>query len=160
MSKSGKLLPIWERYIAKEIGVEFKACLYFFCILFYYSMYKVIDGVYVARILHMAEMIVLTYVMGYAQLYFMENFDEGDKLRIKECIYIMICTFIYTGVSYLFKWFDRNVIVSIGFVAYMVLVYICAYLVYKSKRKIDEKLLNNDLKAFKERRIDDECSRD
>lgn len=160
MSKHNKLLNIWERYIAREIGIEFKACLYFFCILFYYSMYKVIGGVYVAEIIHMAEMIILTYIVGYVQLYFMENFDEGEQLRIKEWGYIAVCTLIYTCASYMFGWLDKNIPASIGFAAYMVLVYVCAYLVYKSKRKVDEKLLNNDLKAFKERRADYECSRD
>lgn len=158
MSKKNKFWGIWEKYIAKEIGIEFKACLYFFCILFYYSMYKVCGGVYVAEILHMAEMIILTYIMGYIQLYFMDNFDEGEQLRIKEWVYIMICTVIYTGASYLFDWFERSIAVSIGFAVYIVLVYVCAYLVYKSKRKADEKLLNDALKAFKERRSDYECS--
>ena len=26
---------LWERYLTKEIGIEFKACLYFFALLFF-----------------------------------------------------------------------------------------------------------------------------
>ena len=27
---------LWERYLTKEIGIEFKACLYFFAFLFWF----------------------------------------------------------------------------------------------------------------------------
>jgi len=148
-------LSVFERYLSEEIGIEFKACLYFFCILFYYSVYKLAGGSTQASIIHMAEMIFLTYGMGYVQLYLLSNFDEADKLGLKEISYMIICSLIYTGVSFLGKWFDRHIGVTIGFLFYVMLAYICAFLVYKFKRKIDEKLLNDDLKAFKERRVND-----
>ena len=56
-----KKVSLWERYLTKEIGIEFKACLYFFGVLFYYCTYRLCIGVTVAEILHMAEMIFLTY---------------------------------------------------------------------------------------------------
>lgn len=152
MNKSKKLLFIWEHYIAKEIGIEFKACLYFFCILFYYSVYRLAGGTQVADILHMTEMILLAYGMGYVQVYLLSNFDEAEHFRGKEIGYMLLCTLIYTGFSFLWKWFDRNLAVTIGFAFYIMLAYIGAFLVYKSKREIDEKLLNDDLKAFQERR--------
>lgn len=98
--------------------------------------------------------------MGYIQVYLLSNFDEGEYLRIKECAYIILCSLIYTGVSFLGKWFNRDITVSVGFFVYVIVMYLCAFLVYKSKRRIDEKLLNYDLKAFQERRKNEECIRD
>ncbi len=151
MEKRNKIRLIWEQYLTKEIGIEFKACLYFFCILFFYSVYQLAGGSLEANIIHMAEMILLTYGMGYVQVYLLSNFDEGEQLQGKTVWYMALCAGIYTGASFLGKWFDRNVPVTVGFALYMILVYLCAFLVYKSKRKIDEKHLNEDLKAFQER---------
>lgn len=154
MSKHRKKISVWEHYLTKEIGIEFKACLYFFCILFFYSVYRVVGGSLEASIIHMSEMILLTYAMGYVQVYLLSNFDEGEHLGIKEIFYMILCSAIYTGVSFFGKWFDGNMAVTVGFAAYMMVVYMCAFLVYKSKRYIDGKVLNEDLKAFQERRMD------
>lgn len=160
MSKHKKISAIWEHYLTNEIGIEFKACLYFFCILFFYSMYRIACGSVEANIIHMAEMIVLTYAIGYVQVYLLSNFDESEQLKAKEIGYILLCSGIYTGCSFLGRWFGRDFAVSIGFAFYMMLVYVCAFLVYKSKRAIDAKQLNQDLKAFQERRVqNEECNR-
>lgn len=151
-----KKTTMFERYLAEEIGIEFKACLYFFCILFFYSVYRIIEGSWDASIIHMLEMILLTYAMGYAQLYLFSNFDEGEKLGLKEFFYIIICTGVYAIISFLAKWFDRNITATVIFILYMIFAYICAFLVYKTKRVIDGKLLNEDLRAFKERRMERE----
>lgn len=140
-----------ERLLTQEIGIEFKACLYFFCILFFYCVYRLTLGREDASILHMTEMIFLTYGMGYMQLYLFSNFDEGERLGGKELFYIFLCSLIYTGVSFLGKWFDKSIAMSIGFMLYMMFAYVCAFLVYKIKRDIDAKLLNDDLKSFQER---------
>ena len=144
---------LWERYLTKEIGIEFKACLYFFALLFFYCIYRICIGSVVAEILHMAEIIFLAYLIGYLQVFALWNFDEADHLGRKECIGIAVCTAIYTVVSYLLKWFDRNLYVTVGFAAYVIFLYVCVYLVYKCRRKIDDKILNADLELFKTRRI-------
>ena len=159
MNNKKKIVAIWEHYLTKEIGIEFKACLYFFCILFFYSVYRVICGSYDASIIHMGEMICLTYVMGYLQTYLLSNFDEAEQLKSKEISYAILCALIYTGFSFFFNWFDQNIAVSVGFTVYILFIYGCAFLVYKSKREIDERLLNDDLKAFQERRKNGEGSR-
>ena len=148
-----KKVSLWERYLTKEIGIEFKACLYFFGRA---GLQRAVSrmlciGVTVAEILHMAEMIFLTYAVGYLQVYVLWNFDESDEISKKELLGIIICTIIYTAVSYIRKWFDRNSYVTLGFAAYIVFVYICVYLVYKCRRRIDDKILNSDLKLFKTR---------
>lgn len=154
-----KRLSVWEHYLAKEIGIEFKACLYFFCILFFDSMYKLCNGIYEVSIIHLAEMIFATYIMGYVQVYLLSNFDEGENLRARELCCMTACALVYAGVSCLCGWFDRNAAVTVGFFVYIMAVYLCAFLVYKSKRGVDEKLLNEELKAFQERRESDgECN--
>ena len=145
-----------ERYLSAEIGIEFKACLYFFCILFFYCMYRLLCSNLTASIIHMGEMILLTYSMGYFQIYALSNFDEGENLKLREFFFIFLCSGIYTLVSYFGNWFDGNIYVFSGFFCYMVIAYICAFFVYKTKRNIDARLLNEDLKAFQERQINNE----
>ena len=147
-----KTITLFERYVAAEIGIEFKACLYFFCILFFYSVFRIVNGSLEASILHMAEMILSTYAMGYFQLYLLSDFDEGEKIGIRELCYIFLCTGIYTGISFLGNWYDRKPLATGLFALYLILAYVCAYLAYKWKREIDEKILNEDLKAFQDRK--------
>lgn len=147
-----KKISLWERYLTKEIGIEFKACLYFFGLLFFYCIYRICMGQMVASILYMAEMIFATYIIGYLQVFVLWNFDEADQLGKKEILGIVICTSIYTVLSYLCKWFDQNIYVTIGFFVYVAFIYVCVYLIYKSKRRIDDKMLNDDLALFKTRK--------
>lgn len=156
MSKGKKKVSAFERYLRDEIGIEFKACLYFFAMLFFYCIYRVIGGVYNASILHMAEMIFMTYGMGYLQVYVLSNFDEAERLGKKEMCYLVLCSLLYTGASWLFGWFERHVWWTVGFLCYTLFEYVCAFWVYSVRRKIDEKLLNEELRAFQERRIDGE----
>lgn len=142
---------LWERYLTKEIGIEFKACLYFFALLFFYCTYRLCVGLTVADILHMAEMIFLAYIVGYIQVFLLWNFDEADDLGKKEWLGIIVCTAIYVAVSYVCGWFDKNIYVTIGFAGYVVFLYFCVFLVYKCRRKIDDKILNSDLELFKTR---------
>lgn len=144
-------LSLLERYLVVEIGIEFKACIYFFSILFFYSMYRLLCGSMEASILHMGEMIFLTYGMGYLQKYGLANFDEADRLGFKEIAYLLLCAGIYTVVSWLGGWFDRRVSVTILYALFMALAYVCGFLVYKVKRTLDAKQLNEDLRAFQGR---------
>ena len=114
-------------------------------------MYKLLGGSTSASIIHMAEMIFLTYVMCYVQIYFMKNFDEGEEFKLKELLLSMLCGAIFTIASWFFGWFDKNVPVTIGFFLFVVFAYFCGFLVYKIRRTLESKALNNDLKAFKER---------
>lgn len=149
--KEKKKLTLWERYLTKEIGIEFKACLYFFSMLVYYCCYRLLCGKYEANILHMAELIFLNYCMGYIQVYFMNNFDEADHLGFKEIVYLIICSLIYGITAYFANWFDKNLPVTAGFFGWVVFMYVCCFLLYKWRRKIDDKTLNSDLKIFQTR---------
>ena len=148
MKKNNNKISIWEAYLTREIGIEFKACLYFFAILFFYCVYRVICGVYDAGILHMTEMIFTCYIIGYIQVYLFGNFDEAEKLAGREIAGFIVCTALYVTVSLIGKWFDGNLFATFGFAVYLLITYGCVFLIYKTKRKIDDKKLNEDLKLF------------
>ncbi|MBD5089806.1 MAG: DUF3021 family protein [Clostridiales bacterium] len=139
----------FKRYLAKEIGIDFKACLYFYCILLYYAVFKIIEGYMEANILIMLEMFLSTYIMGYVQVYVLRNFDEGEHFGWYEFIASVGCCLIYSGIGYWGKWFDRQLLPSLIFVGYLFLCYVCVFLAYKMKRIFDTKELNQDLETFK-----------
>lgn len=139
----------FKKYLSVEIGIEFKACLYFFAILFFYSMYRIMQGSFQASIAAMAEMIISTYVMGYIQVLFLHNFDERERISLREAVYMLFCSVIYTAVSWWFGWFDRNGTVTAAYFLFMLCCYISVFLVYKMKRDIDTAQLNKELEQFK-----------
>ena len=97
----------------------------------------------------MAEMIFACYIIGYIQVYLLWNFDEADRVGAKEIAGVIICTAVYSLLSYFLGWFDKNVYVTLGLAAYVLVTYICVILIYKTKRNIDDKKLNEDLALFK-----------
>ena len=146
--KNEKKLSLWERYLTKEISIEFKACLYFFAILFFYCVYRMLQSSFEAEILHMAEMIFTCYIIGYIQVYLFDNFDEADAPGFKECLGMVVCTCIYCLVSYFCGWFDGKIGVTLILAAYILITYVCVFLIYRSKRRIDDKKLNEELRIF------------
>lgn len=145
-----KMIKGFKRYLSDEIAIEYKACLYFFAILFFYCVYLIYNGIYSAKILHMSEMILTTYIMGYLQVYGLYNFDEAEKLSGREAAALFLCSGLYTAVSFFFGWFGQSMAVTGLFFLYMLFMYWCAYLVNKIKRTIDTENLNKMLKEFKE----------
>lgn len=144
-------LSKFEQYLVTEIGIEFKATLYFFCILFFESMYYLYKGANSIPIPIIIEMILACYFMGYVQVYLFNNFDEADRLGLRELFGIILCTGLYTAVSYAFGWFDRNLLVTLLFAAYIVLSYACIFLVYLIRRRLESKMLNEMLQDYKNR---------
>ena len=152
MSKNNKKgnVTMLQKYLTEEIRIDFKACLYFFCMVFFYSVYRIARGSWEASIIHMAEMIAANYIMGYVQVYLMNNFDEADVYGSKEIAKTLVCSLVYVVVSLLCNWFDRSPVVMLLYFGYMMLCYICVFLSYKIKREIDSKLLMEDLRKYKE----------
>ncbi|MCR5743948.1 MAG: DUF3021 domain-containing protein [Lachnospiraceae bacterium] len=146
--KGDKKLSLWERYLVHEIGIEFKACLYFFAVLFFYCVVRIIGGVYSADILHMTQMILACYVICYMQFILFWDFDEADTLGAREISGMVICTALYCALSYVFGWFDRKLTPTLIFAAYILVTYLCVFLIYKTKRHLDDKKLNEELKIF------------
>ncbi len=138
-----------KRYFSVEVSIEYKACLYFFAILFFGCVRRVLLGSVQMSILHMAEMIAAAYLMGYLQVYVLGNFDEAEHLGKRQVLFILLCTVLYTGASWVLGWFDRDVIPTLIFAGYMVFAYGCMFLVNKLKRNIDTENLNRMLTEYK-----------
>lgn len=149
---SKKKVSVWEHWISKEINIELKACLYFFCILFYYAVYKLLGGSVEANIIHMTEMIFVTYGMGYVQTYFFGNFDEKESWKGREICYLLCSICLYTGISFLGNWFQGSIPVTIGFAIYMGGIYACVFVAFRWKRQIDGRIMNEELQAFQKRK--------
>lgn len=138
-----------RKYLSTEISIEYKACLYFSCIVFFYSAYLLIQKNYTASVAVLWEMVLTAYAMGYLQVYLFRNFDEADRLGKREIGSILFCTCLYAGVSWIFKWFSRSVPATFFYAAYMFFCYGCVFLCNKIKRIIDTENLNKLLNEFK-----------
>ncbi|MGN0387620.1 MAG: DUF3021 family protein [Suilimivivens sp.] len=139
----------FRKFLFYEIAIDFKTCIYFFMILFYYFTWQIIQGSLTADIVLMAEMLFTAYFMGYFQVYFLGNFDEAEKLGKRELYKILLASLTYTVASYVLNWFSRNLIATVLFFVYMVLCYGCIFLSYKIKRDVDTAQLNRELEQFK-----------
>ena len=143
--RKSKFIKGFKKYFSAEIAIEYKACLYFYAIVFFYCVCLALKGKFQADVLHLCEIILTTYLMGYLQVYVMGNFDEAEALGKREMAYILICTTIYTAASYLFGWFDRSLTTTLVFFGFIAFAYWCVYLINKIKRNIDTENLNDML---------------
>lgn len=146
-----KIRDFLERYLTAKIGVEIKCCLMFFLVLCFYCAFRLIKGRFDADILHMLQMILTAYVMQWVQSIIGCDFDDVDRLGQKEWLLIGAESAGYALVAQIAGWYGENISVVIGFGFYMVAAYLCTFLIYKIKRAIDAKFLNDDLKAFQSR---------
>lgn len=147
--KKWKLSEGCRRYLSMEIGIEYKACLYFFVILFFYAIYRVVIGVYEASLLHMLEMICATYGMGYLQVLALGNFDEAEGLSAGWLCKDALCSALYVGISALGGWFDGNGTATAVFGVFCIVMFFCGYLANRLKREIDTEQLNVMLQQYK-----------
>lgn len=138
-----------KRILSMEIMIEYKACLYFCCIIFYYFACLLCQGVFVADILFMFEMIFTAYAAGYVQVCLFHNSDEAERLEKKDILGILFSTFLYGGTSWVLAWFDRSIAATGIFLVYMLLVHYCVYLLNRIKRAVDTQNLNRMLTEFK-----------
>jgi len=99
----------------------------------------------------MFEMVWAAYILEWVQVLVHCDFDEVDRLGVKEWTMIICGSAVYAATGHFFGWFDGNVAVAVGFGAYMIVAYLCTFWVYAIKRSIDAKMLNSDLKKFQER---------
>lgn len=141
----------FKKYLRIEVIVDYKACIYFFCILFFYCMYLISQYIFAASMLHMLEMIVAAYVMGYLQVCLFRNFDEAEHIGKIEMLFMFFCVLLYTGCSYLFGWFDRNLLVTGLFALFMFGSFWCMYFANKIKRAVDTEQLNIMLETYKQK---------
>lgn len=139
----------FRRIVRWEIAIEYKACLYFACIMFFYSAWLILDRNYYASVWMIWEMILTAYAVGYMQVYLFRNFDEAEQLGKRELFSIVLCSCLYAGASWGMGWFERRMPPTLLFVAYMLFCYVCVFLCNKIKRELDTKNLNRMLDAYK-----------
>lgn len=139
----------FKKYLFFEVRIDFKTCIYFFMMLFFYSIYKILQGCLFASIITMGEMIATAYVIGYIQVYLLKNFDESDELGRQEIVSVFFCSLLYTFISYLFNWYDRNIPATLLFLLYMILCYLSIFIAYKVKQDMETAELNRELEYFK-----------
>lgn len=140
----------FKKYLLSEINIEFKACLYFFAFLFYVCCCLFFaNGETTVSMLHMAEIILATYCMGYLQVFLLDNFEEAEQLTPRYVIYMLLCSFVYAALDYLLNWTFHSIALAVGFFFYSLLCYLCVFLIYKLRRTFESEQLNNDLMSFK-----------
>lgn len=145
----------FKNYLSREIEIEYKSCLYFFAMLFFYCVYCVAEGSFSADILILAELIAVNYLMCYVQVYLLGNFDTGESMNKFTCWSVVLCSMAYAGISYLFRWFDRKPWATFWYFLYVIFLYVCMFLVNRVKREIDTKRLNEELELFKQGKPED-----
>ena len=133
-----------------EILIDFKACVYFFCVVFFYSVVRLCKGVHSVPILTLAEIIATNYIICYVQTYVFRDFDEADRFGKDEISGILMCATLYTAASLLFGWFDGSEAVTALFALYIIFTYVCVILCYIVRRKLDTKQLNRLLDHYKQ----------
>ncbi len=87
--KKSSLKEKFMHYLGAEIWIEYKACLYSYCIMVFYCGFLLFQRIYQARILILSEMVIAAYFMGYVQVYLLKNFDESDRLGKHEILSIL-----------------------------------------------------------------------
>lgn len=145
-----KWIKILKKYLKRELIIEYKACLYFSCILFFYFVWLALQKIYLARIVCMCEMILAAYLAGYLQMYAFHNLDESERLGGKEFAQMLLCSALYAAAAYLGSWFDRSIRAALCFLLYMLLVHFSVYLFHKLNRILDTRNLNQLLTKYKE----------
>ncbi len=138
-----------RKALGREIAIEYKACLYFCCILFFECAYLFILRADAIPMLHMWEMIWTAYGIAYLQVYLFDSFDEAERLGPGEIARLFVCTVLYTIVSLVFNWFGKNLWVTVLFFVFIILMYLCVFLCNKIKRRIDTENLNAMLETYK-----------
>ena len=145
-----RLLILAERWLTLKIGVELKCCLSFFLMLFFYCVVRLLTGVHEASILHMAEMMLLAYLVGWVQALVHAEFDEIDGFGPKEWAVLLLSAGAYTLAAWGFGWMSQPLALAL-FLVYMNGCGLSTYLICRIKRTIDARLLNDDLKDFQNR---------
>ncbi len=149
-----------EKFIAAEIGIEFKAALYFYSIMFFYFAFQFITGSRQAEIIILLEMVAATYAIGYIQVFLLGNFDEAEQFTWIEALKIIGCSLLYTGLSWLLGWFDRQPFYTALFFVFMLIFYGCTCWLYAVRRQVTTRELNQELDAFKRKKTAERCAED
>lgn len=146
-----KLMTLFERWLTIKIGVEFRCCLTFFLMVFFYGVHRLLTGSDQASIWHLAQMMGAAYLYGWVQALLHADFDEMDRPGLKEWAVILGGAAAYALAAWLGGWFGGSVPVTGLFFLYMTGCALSTLLILYLKRSIDSRLLGDDLKQFQQR---------
>lgn len=147
--KKSRFKEKFMHYLGAEVWIEYKACLYSYCMMVYYCIFLLCRRTYQARILILSEMVIAAYFMVYLQVYPLKNFDESDRFGKHELLSTLLCSFLYMLISYMLNWFERSFLATGLFFLFMLFSFCCVYLVNKIRRAYDTRNLNRMLADFK-----------
>ncbi len=142
----------FEKFLADELGIEFKAAMYFYTMFFFYFVYQLSRGNWQADLWVLMQMMATTYIMGYIQVFLLGNFDEAERVTWQVVMKVICGALVYTCISYIGKWFDRNLTVTLIYFVFMIGCYGCAYWVYSFRRSVSTKKMNEELNMFKQQK--------
>lgn len=142
----------FEKFLVDELGIEFKAAMYFYTMFFFYVVYQLSKGIWQADLLVLLQMIATTYIMGYIQVFLLGNFDEAERVTWQVVMKVIGGALVYACISYIGKWFERNLTVTLIYFAFMIGCYGCVYWVYSFRRSVSTKKMNEELNMFKEQK--------
>ena len=145
-----KIIKALKKALSNEIAIDFRACVYFFCVVLFYCAVRVSKGIFYVKILTLAEIVLVNYLICYVQTYLFKDFDESDRIGSNEIAGILMCTFLYVASSLLFGWFDGSEWLTALFALYIIFTYVCVILCYIVKRKLDTMQLNKLLDNYKQ----------
>ncbi|MBQ9903020.1 MAG: DUF3021 family protein [Clostridia bacterium] len=145
-----KLKNGFKKALSNEIAIDFRACVYFFCVVMFYCAVALCKGIFQVKILTLVEIVLTNYVICYVQTYLFRDFDESQHFGTNELAGILMCTFLYVAASLLFGWFDGSELITGLFAAYIILTYVCVILCFAVKRKLDTRQLNKLLNNYKQ----------
>jgi len=148
-----------DKFFLSEIGIEFKAALYFYSMLFFYMGSRLIDGSRQMEIFTVLQMMAATYVMAFVQVFLLGNFDESERIGIRQMLLAAGCSLVYTAAGWLLCWFDRDIAINAVFFVFMLVCYGCTFWLYSFRRSATTKQLNDELEAFKNKKNDTEEER-
>ncbi len=148
---SKKIRDFLELYLTRKIGAEIKCCLIWLYLVCYYCGYRLICGFTEAGIIHLLEMLLAAYFVQWVQVLLHSDFDEVDRISLREYAFIAVSSVVFSVLSIILGWFDGRIAVTVGLFGFMICAYLCTFLIYKIKRAIDARLLNNNLKRFQQR---------
>ena len=117
-----KIIASLKKALVNEIKIDFRACVYFFCVVFFYCAAKACQGVFRVDIITLVQIVLTNYVICYLQTYLFSDFDESDRFGASEISGILTCAFCYTASSLLFGWFGGSEPVTALFALYMVIL--------------------------------------
>ena len=142
----------WEEVLSQEIAIKYKSGIYSLCHLLYCALYLISQQRDQIGLFQLAEIVLLAWFINHLLVYFLDNFDEADRIRGKWWFSAILCSSLYMIAAGLLKWLGRDKLATIGFGFFQLFCYIGVYINNKIKRQIDSKQLNKQLQDFKQRR--------